>query len=103
MAEWYTCGTCRCADVGHSSAHCRCTLTPGVMITLMRAHPGCPRWLPPRGAWKTETCGTCDFHIDEFCRRIPQACGAGLIYAHARSGAGACAEWMPNASGGSDG
>ena len=98
MAEPYTCGSCRygcdpksggfCGLHGHGASNRYVYLRSG----------RCPRWLPPRDAWKSETCGSCDFwgKNTRGCYRAPSRAELGSgPYVPRGAGDMACAEWMP--------
>lgn len=72
-AAWYTCGTCRYALLAVIEQKCVWEEYDQEGRPLYRPDDySCPRWLPPRDAWKTRMCGTCEFEDeDSRCRRFP--------------------------------
>ena len=111
MGRWYTCGTCRfCVTRKHLLNTCRDGPLHEVPISSCTldhedaAGPegGCPSWLPPRDAWKSERCGTCDYRGEILgCQRGPPTTlpwkGDDTIHEAPKVGEprSACAEWMP--------
>ena len=100
MAEPYTCESCR---------HCirRSTIRREIPTCELEHRDdtghwrqlslddSCGCWLPPRHAWKSGTCGTCDYRADPeaSCGRCGKVVGPGPRRVDSQRGA--CSSWMP--------